>query len=423
MVTARSDYDVLIVGGGLVGASLACALGGLPVRVGVIEAFSYGSAAQPSYDDRSVALAYGARRIFTGMGLWPTIADDVTPIKKIHISDRGHFGVVRLDASTTGQEALGYVIENRHLGKAFADAMAGFANIEMICPAQLQAIEIDETHARATIKQDETTSTITTRLIVGADGGQSLVRQCVGIEATSRDYGQCAIIANVTPGKFHDHVAYERFTRYGPLAMLPLSDSRCSLVWTMDRESSKKVLEMSDGDFLARLQQFLGFRLGRLVKAGKRHIYPLALVRTQQQVRQRLVLIGNAAHTLHPVAGQGFNLGLRDVAVLAQILTESIARGDDPGELVVLEGYQKWRRGDQAAVTAFTDGIIRIFSNSFIPLVVVRNIGLVALDTIPPLKRGFLSRTMGLAGKLPRLARGLNIQPHDSIYNRPQNSS
>jgi len=422
-MTTTRDYDVLIVGGGLVGASLACALGNQPIRVGVIEAYSFGSTTQPSYDDRSVALAYGARRIFEGMGLWPSLATDATPIKKIHISDRGHFGAVRLDAATTGREALGYVIENRHLGKEFAAALAGLANVEMICPAQLQAIEIDETHARAIVKKGESTTNLTTRLIVGADGGQSLVRQCMGIEAISRDYEQCAVIANVTPGKFHHHVAYERFTKHGPLAMLPLSANRCSLVWTMDRESSNAVLELSDEAFLARLQQYLGFRLGRLVKTGKRHVYPLTLVRVQQQVNHRLVLIGNAAHTLHPVAGQGFNLGLRDVAVLAQILTECIARGDDPGVLAVLDSYQRWRSRDQAAVTAFTDGIVRIFSNSFLPLVIARNAGLVTLDVLPPLKNSLLRRTMGLAGKLPRLARSLSLHTQNGFCSDPRDPS
>ena len=407
-MTETYDYDVLIIGGGLVGASLACALGNLPLRIGVIEAFPFGSATQPSYDDRSVALAYGSRRIFEGIGLWPSLTKDATPIHKIHVSDRGHFGVVRLDATTAGQEALGYVIENRHLGKVLTETLSGLANVEMLCPAQLQAIEINEM-ASAVVKQGDSTRTLTARLIVGADGGQSVVRKCTGIKVISRDYGQSAVIANVTPGNFHHYIAYERFTKQGPLAMLPMSTDRCALVWTMDRENSSSVLEMSDDMFLARLQQYFGFRLGRLVKAGKRHVYPLTLVRAREHVRHRLVLIGNAAHTLHPVAGQGFNLGLRDVAVLAQVLTEGLIKEDDPGTLAVLDRYQHWRRRDQAGVAAFTDSVVRIFSNSFSPLVVARNLGLVALDVVPPLKTGLLRHTMGLAGKLPRLARGLSV--------------
>jgi 2-octaprenyl-6-methoxyphenol hydroxylase len=188
-----------------------------------------------------------------------------------------------------------------------------------------------------------------------------------------------------------------------------MSDNRCSVVWTLSKEASASVLELDDDAFLARLQQCFGFRLGKLKKTGKRHAYPLTLVRAQQHIRPRLVLIGNAAHTLHPVAGQGFNLGLRDVAALAQILVESVAGGDDPGALAVLNRYQYWRKRDQSSVTAFTDGIVRIFSNSFMPLVIARNIGLVAVDVMPPLKHGLLRRTMGLAGKLPRLARGMAL--------------
>jgi len=408
-MTDSCDYDVLIIGGGLVGASLACALGGQKIRIGVIEAFPFGSITQPSYDDRSVALAFGARRIFEAIGLWQRLAANATPIRKIHISDRGHFGVTRLDASTTGYEALGYVIENRHLGAVFSEAIPAYSNIEMICPAQLQAIEITDTDARAIIKHNETARTVTARLIVGADGGQSAVRNCAGIEATSRDYDQTAIIANVTPADFHHNIAYERFTEHGPLALLPMSERRCSLVWTLPREDSASVLGLDDETFLARLQHRFGFRLGKFEKTGKRYAYPLTLVCAQNHVKPRLVLIGNAAHTLHPVAGQGFNLGLRDVAAMAQVLVEAVERGNDPGALDVLNRYQQWRSRDQSSVTAFTDGIVHVFSNSSLPLVIARDIGLVTMDVIPPLKHALLRRTMGLAGKLPRLARGIGL--------------
>jgi len=408
-MTGTSDYDVLIIGGGMVGASLACALGGQPIRIGVIEAFPFGSTTQPSYDDRSVALAYGSRRIFEGIGLWQALAVHASPIKKIHISDQGHFGVTRLDASTTGYEALGYVIENRNLGEVFSNTVLAQSNIEMICPAQLLAIEINDAVVRATIKQDEITRTVTTRMIVGADGGQSVVRNRAGIEVTSRDYGQNAIIANVTPAVSHQNIAYERFTEHGPLAMLPMTGHRCSLVWTLPQGEIASVLELNDDAFLARLQRCFGFRLGRIEKTGRRYAYPLTLVRARNHVKPRLVLIGNAAHTLHPVAGQGFNLGLRDVAALAQILLEAVNEGNDPGSLDVLNRYQHLRRRDQSFVTAFTDGVVKIFSNSLLPLVIARNIGLVTMDVMPPLKHALLRRTMGLSGKLPRLARGMAL--------------
>jgi 2-octaprenyl-6-methoxyphenol hydroxylase len=409
-MTEVHDYDVLIVGGGLVGASLACALGGQPLRVGIIEAHSFDADTQPSYDDRTVAIAYGARRIFEGMDLWASLAVDATPIERIHVSDRGHFGVTRLAASDTKYEALGYIIENRILGRNFARAIPSYSNLELLCPAQLQAIRIDNTAAWADIRQDESTSTLSARLIIGADGGQSLVRRCMGIEAATREYGQTAIIANVTPGNQHRNTAFERFTEHGPLAMLPMSHNRCSLVWTMDSNASAGVLELNDETFLDSLQRCFGYRLGRLERTGIRRAYPLTLLRAQQHIAPRLALIGNAAHTLHPVAGQGFNLGLRDVAVMAQILLEAISDGKDPGDLAVLDRYRAWRRRDQAAVMAFTDGIVRVFSNALLPLVVARNIGLIAMDVLPPLKHGLLRRTMGLSGRLPRLGRAMTLQ-------------
>lgn len=408
-MTGEYDYDVLIVGGGLVGASLACALGGHPLRVGIIEAHPFDADTQPSYDDRSVAIAYGARRIFEGMGLWESLAVDATPIERIHVSDRGHFGVTRLAASDTNFEALGYVIENRVLGKTFAKTIPAHPNLELLCPAHLLAIKIDDTVVRAGIRQGGSRRTLSARLIIGADGGHSQVRKYMGIDATMHDYGQTAIIANITPGIQHRNTAYERFTEYGPLAMLPMSQNRCSLVWTMAGNDSARALELSHKAFIDNLQRCFGYRLGRLEIAGKRHAYPLSLLRAQQHIVPRLTLIGNAAHTLHPVAGQGFNLGLRDVAVLAEILLEAINSGDDPGDIAVLDRYRRWRRRDQAAVMAFTDGIVRVFSNAFPPLVMARNIGLVALDVLAPLKQGLLRRTMGLSGRLPLLGRGMTL--------------
>jgi len=391
----------------MVGASLACALGNQPLRVGVIEAVPFRSESQPSYDDRSIALAYGARKIFEGMGLWQQVAEIVTPIKKIHVSDRGHFGSTRMDAAREGYPALGYVVENRDIGQLFATTLASLPNVELICPATLQNFTINANDAEVVIERDGKIETLTTKLIVGADGGRSVVRQLAGIDHTSDDYNQNAVIANVTPGKDHQNIAYERFTDSGPLALLPMSGGRCSLVWTVDRENIGAVMEWDDGTFLARLQERFGMRLGLLQKVGRRNAYPLALVRTDEHIRPRLALIGNAAHVLHPIAGQGFNLGIRDVAALAQVIVE--AKDDDIGALSVLNQYEQWRKRDQDCVTGLTDGLVRIFSNQITPLVIARNSGLLAMDMIPPVKRMLMRQTMGLAGKLPKLARGIPL--------------
>ena len=408
MEKSAQHYDLLIIGGGMVGASLACALANQPLRVGVVEAVPFRSDAQPSYDDRSIALAYGSRKIFEGIGLWQQVKEIATPIKKIHISDRGHFGATRMDAAHEGYPALGYVVENRDLGQLFAKQLSSFSNIELICPAQLKHFTINANDAEVVIERDGKIETLTTQLIIGADGGRSAVRQLSGISHSTDDYLQNAVIANISPGKDHQNVAYERFTDSGPLALLPMSDGRCSLVWTVDRDKVDEVMAWNDETFLARLQARFGMRLGLLQKIGKRKAYPLALVRADEHIRPRLALIGNAAHVLHPIAGQGFNLGIRDVAALAQVIVE--AKDNDIGLLSVLNQYDQWRKRDQRCVTGLTDGLVRIFSNQITPLVMGRNSGLLAVDIIPPVKRALMRQTMGLAGKLPKLARGIPLR-------------
>ena len=405
-----TDYDILIIGGGMVGASLGVALGGLPLRVGLIEAVEFESAAQPSYDDRTVALSYGSRRIFESLKVWDRLeARGATPIQHIHISDRGHFGFARLDAAEAGVAALGYVVENRALGQALKAALAETQNLTLICPATMEDVGFAADAARVTIRRAGQPEQLTARLVVAADGGRSLVRDQAGIGAQRTDYHQTALVTNVTPELPHRNIAYERFTDSGPLAFLPMRDNRCAVVWSLPPDRAKALLALDDAQFLAALQERFGTRLGRFLKVGQCHAYPLALTRVSEQVRPRLALIGNAAHTVHPVAGQGFNLGLRDVAVLAQVLSDAQHEGRDPGELAVLERYAAWRRRDNLAISTFTDGLVRTFSNNLAPLSFMRNLGLVAVDLLPPAKRSLLRLSMGLAGRLPRLTRGLPL--------------
>jgi len=403
------DFDVLIVGGGMVGASLACALARRPLRIGVVESFPFGATAQSSYDDRSIALAYGTRRIFEGMGLWQGIAAAATPIEQIHVSDRGHFGATRLRAAAHGFDALGYVAESRALGRVFAATLAALPQVELICPARVKALETGPDLARVTIEQGAAERAVTARLVIGADGADSSVRRWSGIGAQRVEYGQSAVIANLTPERPHRNIAFERFTDSGPLALLPMSDGRCALVWTVRTEDCAGILALGDGEFLAHLQLRFGRRLGRLYRIGARTAYPLALVRAHAYTAARLALIGNAAHTLHPIAGQGFNLGLRDVAALAEVVCDAASAGQDIGSRTVLAHYEEWRRRDQAHVLRATDGLVRLFSNDHAPLVAARIAGLVLVDLLPPLKRALMRRAMGLAGRQPRLARGLPL--------------
>ncbi len=407
----QDSYDIVIVGGGLVGMSLAGALGGSGFRIAVIEAKPWQPSALQNQEGRTLALAYGSRRIFEGIGLWPQIAaQNVTPIERIHISDRGRFGITRLDATDAGIDALGYVVQTTALATVLYRAVQDMASIDIISPAAMKDLVFGVDSVAITMEHANRERTVNALLVVGADGGRSRVRGLAGISAHEVDYDQTAIVTTVTPETPHHNVAYERFTDSGPLALLPMQDQRCTAVWSTHRREADSIMAWDDGMFLQQLQERFGDRLGQFLKVGARVAYPLVLTRVDQEVRARLVLVGNAAHTVHPVAGQGFNLGLRDVATLSQILVEAARDGRDIGDAHAVGQYLSWRQRDTRAVTAFTDGLVRLFSNSFLPVAVARNLGLVATDLIPPLKRFLIRRTSGLAGPLPRLARGLPVE-------------
>ena len=411
----QTDFDIVIVGGGLVGASLACALGEQDLRIAVVEAVPFGAESQPSYDDRTVAMAYGSRQIFEGMGIWQAIEQGVvSAIKKIHVSDRGHIGKTRLNCADESLDALGYVVENRVLGSVLFERLQSFENITLLCPARVLKIQTDADSTTLEIEHNDVVSNLHAKLLVAADGGNSFVREQMGIRSFATDYGQTAVITNVSCERPHQNIAYERFTDSGPLAVLPLPDldgeSRCSIVWSVKQEQRDDLLALNDETFLEQLQTRFGEHLGQFTRAGKRVAYPLSLRQAREHVRERLALIGNAAHTIHPIAGQGFNLGLRDVAFLAQVLVEAQQAGKDIGTLSTLKNYARWRRRDHLRVIGFTDSMVRVFSNNLTPLALARNIGLVAADLFPPVKRLIRRQAMGLTGKLPRLARGLKLR-------------
>ncbi|MCG7916187.1 MAG: 2-octaprenyl-6-methoxyphenyl hydroxylase [Candidatus Thiodiazotropha taylori] len=403
------QQDILIVGGGMVGASLAHALSGHGYKIGVIEAWPLSSSSQPSYDDRVIALSWGSRLILQAMGVWHGIEAVAQPILDIHISDRGHFGFTRLNHHQEGVDALGYVVTAKSLGNALLRELDQRQDVELICPAQLKSFAVSDNGVEARIEQDGHEKRINARLLVAADGGDSLVRRFLSIPLKEKSYGQTAIIANLSCDREHQSVAYERFTDTGPLALLPMTDERLSMVWTAEDHQVAELMGLSDQAFLDRLQDRFGFRLGRLERLGKRVAYPLRLRQAAEQVRPRIALIGNAAHAIHPVTGQGFNLGLRDVAGLADLLVEAAKHGRDPGDLELLNEYRQWRERDQNRVAAITDSLARLFANPFGPLRLMRNLGLVGLDLMPGLKHQVARQFMGLNGRLSKLGRGVSL--------------
>lgn len=385
--------NLAIIGGGLVGASLALALqAGARARgwkILLIEPFAPGDSFQPSYDARSSALSFGTRQIYERLGLWQSISRRAEPIRQIQVSDRGRFGATRLDALEEGVPALGYVVENAWLGQCLWQGLDAEV-VSWRCPAEVTAMQPLEDGYRLSLN-DETM--VDCDLAVLADGGRSDLREQLGIHVRQRPYNQSALIANITPGEAHCGQAFERFTDDGPMALLPLPENRCALVWTRAGMDARRLAELDERSFLDELQGVFGYRLGALRQVGARHLYPLSLVEAEEQIRPHLVVLGNAAHSLHPIAGQGFNLSLRDVQSLADGL---LAGPDTPGDFATLRAYRERQRLDQDLTVGFSDKVTRLFGTAQ-PLVATgRNLGLLGLDLLPPAKRWFARQAMGL---------------------------
>lgn len=410
MSRKKNSYDVVIAGGGMIGTSLALALAPLGLRIAVVEAVARTEDRQPSFDDRSTALSRSTQRMFAAMGFWDEIAAASTPIRSIHISDKGRFGFSHIDAQEQGVEALGYVVINRVLGAVLQSKLYSAGNVDVFCPASIVAVDLGPEAAVATIRSAGKRTKLTCKLLVAADGANSAVREMMGISVQKSQYGQRAVIGNLLPEKQLDQRAYERFTPQGPLAILPLPDERAGFVWTVSEDDAERVLALSDDEFLAEMQREFGNRLGTFSRVGKRTAYPLILSKALRLAATRSVLVGNAAHGLHPVSAQGFNLGMRDVAALCDCIADAASQTLDPGNARLLERYSEWRRTDQKKLVVFTDNLVRLFGSSRTPVRILRNIGMLGFDLIPGVRSMFAKHSMGLAGKLPRLSRGVPIR-------------
>lgn len=405
------NCDVAIIGGGLVGASLACALSPLGLNIVLIEAVPFRASSQPSYDDRTLALSASSCQILKGLGVWPSLEANATAIREIHVREIDRPGRVVMKPAELGLDRFGHVVEARVFGAAVMDILPSLPNLEVICPASVSALQVEKNSARISYQDQGEDCQLEARLVVGADGANSFIREALGIESERHDYAQTAIICNITPEQAHRGRAFECFTPTGPFAVMPHVAGRCGLIWCVKTEQAAEMLEWSEDHFLQQAQALFGDSLGRFIRMGQRSSYPLRLVRALEDVRPRVVILGNAAHAIHPIGAQGFNLGLRDVAVLAEVLHDEMTEQEspDPGRIGVLRRYSDWRRTDQQGTIAYSDGLARIFANPSPFAAAARTAGIFAHALIPSLRRQLAIRAMGFRGSIPKLALGQSL--------------
>lgn len=405
-----AHYDLVIVGAGMVGASLACILDQSDTRrelkILLVESAPIdlqAPPAQPSFDARSTVLSHGTVAYLRTLGLWNGLSSQAEGIKTIHVSDQGKFGAVRLHNEELDVEALGYVIENRLLGAMFNQVLLNAGNLEICDAVSVSAITPLSDGMSVELNKGDEQSSISTTLVVLAEGGRSGLCEKLGIHRSHQSYSQSAVIANVAFSNSHDNIAYERFTPNGPLALLPLPDlegeHRAALVWTRSTKDAEVIMALSDDDFLEQLQTEFGSRVGNFKRVGQRHSYPLSLDKADEQVRPGLVLLGNVAHSLHPVAGQGFNLAFRDTMRLASFLIEAVSNNVSPGSVSVLHDYLQGTETDQDRTAAFSHYMTRLFSTENSLAVWARKFGLFSIDLVLPLRKAFARRAMGQGDK------------------------
>lgn len=399
--------DVLIVGGGMVGNSLACALETLKLKIGLVETTA--PILPPSYqnqDGRAIALSYGTQQILSGLSVWPELKSHAMPITHVHVSYQGHFGATRINAMDNDVPALGYVVEANILQQVLSNAMQK-TQTTLFAPATVQALEKKSDGYQVTLKHNDEAIQIFTKLLVAADGAQSSLRQMLAIPATTKDYGQSALITNIKVSQPNATNAYERFLKNGTLALLPVNENSYKLVWTAESAEISQLMAQPPKEFLRLAQKAFGYRVGKFLEIGKRWVYPLQQVFVDQQIAPSAIVMGNAAHTLHPIAAQGFNLSLQDIAALTDVLGNAIQHNQDWTNPTVLQHYIDQQQPQQEITRRFTDGLVTWFRPGFKPWSMLSSIGLVTLDIFTPLKNSVAKQAMGLGGKISQLARGI----------------
>ncbi|KEO53254.1 2-octaprenyl-6-methoxyphenyl hydroxylase [Thioclava indica] len=404
----KYDSDVLIVGGGLNGPALALALASAGVSVTLVDAAPARQRATDTFDGRAYALAIASQKLLATLGVWGAIADTAQPMMEVKASD-GHAGegaapfFLHFDARELDQAPVGYMLEDRYLYRAFLDAMEADPAITLIHDTQVTKQTVEPGAIAATLSDGRS---LRAKLLVGADGRRSGVAERAGITREGWGYGQTALVAAIEHELPHNGVAHQFFMPSGPLAILPLKGNRSSIVWSEKDETAQAIAALDDADFLAVLRPRFGDFLGEIKLAGPRFSYPLNLTLANAYAAPRIALVGDAAHGVHPIAGQGLNLGLRDVAALAEVLVEAVRRGEDIGALDVLERYQGWRRFDATTLALGMDSVNRLFSNNNPLLRAGRDLGMGIVQAMPALRQGFMRQAAGLSGPLPRLLQG-----------------
>ncbi len=399
--TDNFDYDLAIVGGGIVGATLACALKDSGLRVVLIERSRQSAAVAIG---RAYVISLMSGRIFQGIGIWDKILPQITEFGQISLSDAEYPGVVQFYPPDLGTEKLGYAAEHRVLLTALQECLGNSPNVSWLCPAEVVNAEYKAEAVEIELSADGDRKVIRTRLLVAADGARSRIRETAGIRTQGWHYWQSCVVATIKTERPHNNIAYERFWPSGPMGVLPLPGNRCQVVWTAPHAEAKALKELDEKEFLAELEHRTGGELGHLELDGDRYLFPVQLMHSDRYTLPRLALIGDAAHCCHPVAGQGMNLGIRDAAAIAQILQTAHNSGEDIGDIRVLKRYERWRKTENLTILGFTDFLDRMFSNNFLPVVAIRRLGLWMLRRIHPVKKYALQLMTGLRGRHPELA-------------------
>ncbi len=391
------NYDVIIVGAGLVGMSMALALARSGIDVAVIEKTNINTQFEPEFDGRVSAIALGSQRILDNIGAWEFMRDNAEPIRDIRVTEGATPFFLHYDHKEIGDEPFGYIVENRHIRHALHQASSQLKNITLIDNFVIKTLTQDTYKATITGNKNEA---LQASLLIASDGKASQMRTLANISATEWDYNQTAIVCTIEHSLPHHGLAQERFFPVGPFAVLPMMDNRSSLVWVEPNDRVKLYLELPEDEFVQEIGERVGSYLGKIKTCGSRFSYPLSLLHAKKYISTRMALIGDAAHGMHPIAGQGVNLGFRDVDVLAELIGKQYSLGLDIGGEDLLTNYANLRNFDNVTMLAVTDLLNRLFSNNIVPIRIARDIGLWTVGKLPPLKKMFMRHAMGLKAKM-----------------------